>query len=62
MTTYSIFMIREYHTRRASSGVLGEGSADTVRIVLTPVKETFDSRLLRTPLQLLGILNAHLLW
>lgn len=53
---------RESHTRRASSVTLGEGSAETVRMVLTPVRDTFDKRLFRTPLQLLGILNAHLLW
>lgn len=53
---------KELHTRRASSDTLGDVSAETVRIVLSPVRETFDRRLLRTPLQLLGILNAHLLW
>lgn len=53
---------RESHTRRASSGMLEEGSAETVRTVLSPVRDTFDRRLFRTPLQLLGILNAHLLW
>lgn len=52
----------ESHTRRASSITLGDGSAETVRMVLSPVRDTFDRRLFRTPLQLLGILNAHLLW
>lgn len=42
--------------------MLGEGSADTVRMLLSPVRDTLDRRLFRTPLQLLGILNAHLLW
>lgn len=50
------------HTSRGSSGALVENSADAVRTVPSPVRETFESLLLLTPLQLLGILNAHLLW
>lgn len=45
--------------RRGSSGALVESSADAVRTVLSPVRETFESLLRLTPLQLLGILNAH---
>lgn len=60
--TATASIARGSHTRRGSSDMLDEGSADTVRTELTPVRETFDRRLFRTPLQLLGILNAHLLW
>lgn len=49
-------------TSKASSEVVGEGSADTERVVVRPVSETLDSRRLRMPLQLLGILKAQRLW
>lgn len=49
-------------TSKASSGVLGDGSADTERVLVRPVRDTLDSRRLRMPLQLFGILKAQRLW
>lgn len=49
-------------TSKASSEVLGDRSADTERVLVRPVRDTLDSRRLRMPLQLFGILKAHRLW
>lgn len=49
-------------TSKASSEGLGEGSAEIERVLVRPVSETFDSRRLRIPLQLFGILKAQRLW
>lgn len=49
-------------TSKASSEVLGDGSADTERVLVRPVRDTLDSLRLRMPLQLFGILKAHRLW
>lgn len=49
-------------TSKASSEGLGDGSAEIERLLVRPVRDTFDSRRFRIPLQLFGILKAQRLW